>query len=40
MLSLGYAASWQKFENVIKEAMLAAQEVGLNLDTLFNAVIK
>lgn len=37
---LGYAASWQNFENVIKEAMIAASEVELNLDELFNAVIK
>lgn len=37
---LGYSASWQNFENVIKEAMIAASEVGLNLDELFNAVIK
>ena len=37
---LGYTASWQNFENVIKEAMIAASEVGLNLDELFNVIIK
>jgi hypothetical protein len=37
---LGYTASWLNFENVIKEAMIAASEVGLDLDALFNAVIK
>lgn len=37
---LGYEASWQNFEKVIKEAMIAAAEGGLNLDDHFNAVIK
>lgn len=37
---LGYTASWQNFENVIKEAMIAASNAGLDLDRLFNAVIK
>ncbi len=37
---LGYEASWQNFENVIREAMIAASEAALDLDRLFNAVIK
>ena len=37
---LGYSASWQNFERVIKDAMIAATEGGLNLDENFNAVVK
>jgi DNA-damage-inducible protein D len=37
---LGYSASWQNFERVIKDAMIAAAEGGLNLDENFNAVVK
>ncbi len=32
---LGYEASWQNFERVIKDAIIAAQEGGLNLDENF-----
>lgn len=36
---LGYEASWQNFERVIKDAIIAAQEGGLDLDENVNASI-
>jgi len=40
--ALGYEASWQNFEKVIRAAMVAAisPEVGLKLEGHFNEVIK
>ena len=37
---LGYGNSWQNFEGVIKDAIMAATEGGLNLEENFNGVTK
>lgn len=41
-VALGYGASWQNFEKVIKAAMIAAlsPDVGLKLEEHFNEVVK
>ena len=38
--ALGYAASWQNFERVIEDAKVACLSQGLNVNRLFNDVIK
>ena len=37
---LGYHTQWRNFERVIRDAMIAAQDGGLNLDENFAAVSK
>jgi DNA-damage-inducible protein D len=37
---LGYGDSWQNFEGVIKDAIIAATEGGLNLEENFNGITK